>query len=181
MPESGDLLSLLETLGKTHSPSSKLRLLGSSWKLLRDLTPKQRQRLFAAQGLKQAGDLLRRLGGREERSRDLLLALADQVEKGDVDKLGTIFNRVRSGGLSESTNHRLRSSQRSLRPSMNHRKLKPVGEKLPSWKNSRPGQGCSTASGWFETAWLNSPSRETSHKQWKRFRRAGRVDALSPG
>ena len=101
MPESGDLLSLLETLGKTHSPSSKLRLLGSSWKLLRDLTPKQRQRLFAAQGLKQAGDLLRRLGGREERSRDLLLALADQVEKGDVDKLGTIFNRVRSGGLSE--------------------------------------------------------------------------------
>ncbi len=101
MPESRDLLSLLETLGKTHSPSSKLRLLGSSWKLLRDLTPKQRQRLFAAQGLKQAGDLLRRLGGREERSRDLLLALADQVEKGDVDKLGTIFNRVRSGGLSE--------------------------------------------------------------------------------
>ena len=101
MPESGDLLSLLETLGKTHSPSAKLRLLGNSWKLLRDLTPKQRQRLFAAQGLKQAGDLLRRLGGREERSRDLLLALADQVEKGDVDKLGTIFNRVRSGGLSE--------------------------------------------------------------------------------
>jgi hypothetical protein len=56
---------------------------------------------LAAQGLKQAGDLLRRLGGREERSRDLLLALADQVEKGDVDKLGTIWNRVRSGGLSE--------------------------------------------------------------------------------
>ena len=101
MPEPGDLLSLLETLGKTHSPSSKLRLLGSSWKLLRGLTPKQRERLFAAQGLKQAGDLLRKLGGREERSRDLLLALADQVEKGDVDKLGTIFNRVRRDGLSE--------------------------------------------------------------------------------
>ena len=101
MPESGDLLSLLETLGKTHSPSAKLRLLGNSWKLLRDLTPKQRQRLFAAQGLKQVGDLLRRAGGREERSADLLLALADQVEKADVDKLGTLFDRVRKGGFSE--------------------------------------------------------------------------------
>ena len=101
MPESGDLLSLLETLGKTHSPSAKLRLLGNSWKLLRDLTPKQRQRLFAAQGLKQAGDLLRRAGGREERSVDLLLALADQVEKADVDKLGKLFDRVRKGGFSE--------------------------------------------------------------------------------
>ena len=101
MPESGDLLSLLETLGKTHSPSAKLRLLGNSWKLLRDLTPKQRQRLFAAQGLKQAGDLLRRAGGREERSADLLLALADQVEKADVDKLGKLFDRVRKGGFSE--------------------------------------------------------------------------------
>ena len=101
MSESGDLLSLLETLGKTHSPSAKLRMLGNSWKLLRDLTPQQRQRLFAAQGLKQAGDLLRRAGGGEERSADLLLALADQVEKADVDKLGTLFDRVRKGGFSE--------------------------------------------------------------------------------
>ncbi len=102
MQKSGDLLSLVETLVKTHNPSAKLRLLGRSWKLLRNLTPRQRERLFAAQGLKQADAVLRRLGGIDERSGDTLLALADQLEKaGAVDKLGKLFQRVHKGEVTE--------------------------------------------------------------------------------
>ena len=102
MSEPRDLLSLLGTLGKNHSPSAKLRILANSWKTLRNLTPKQQQNLFAAQGLKQASVLLRRAGGRDDRSRDLLLALADRAEKADsVDKLANLFRRVRKGEVSD--------------------------------------------------------------------------------
>ena len=102
MSEHKDLLALLQTLAKTHSPSSKLRILANSWRILRNLTPKQQQNLFAAQGLKQASTLLRRAGGRDERSRDLLLALADRADKADsVDKLTNIFRRFRKGEVSE--------------------------------------------------------------------------------
>ncbi len=102
MSEPKDLLALLQTLAKTHSPSSKLRMLANSWRILRNLTPKQQQNLFAAQGLKQASTLLRRAGGWDERSRDLLLALADRADKADsVDKLTNIFRRFRKGEVSE--------------------------------------------------------------------------------
>ncbi len=102
MSQPRDLLALLETLAKTHSPSAKLRILANSWKLLRNLTPRQQRNLFAAQGLKQASVLLRRAGGRDDKSRDLLLALADRAEKADsVDKLTSLFQRVRKGEGSE--------------------------------------------------------------------------------
>ena len=97
-----DLLSLIDTLGKTHSPSSKLRILGRSWKLLRNLTPRQRDHLFAAQGLKQAGRLLRRVDAENEKIEEVLESLADRLEKADAaEKLGDLVRRVRRRGVSE--------------------------------------------------------------------------------
>ena len=123
MPPPKDLLGLLEVLASTHSPSSKLRLLAHSWKLVKNLTPKGRERLFAAQGLKEAGSLLRRVGDdREEKARGLLLALAERVEGTDVDTLGDLFRRVKRGGIPELIDTGLSHLEEQIRGSRGEQK-----------------------------------------------------------